>query len=500
MFKKILIANRGEIAVRIMRSCREMGIATVAVYSEADRLSLHVRMADEAYLIGPSPAAESYLKMETIIETAKQAGADAIHPGYGFLSENPVFARTCAANGITFIGPSPESMLLLGDKLQGKKTVSARGVPLVPGTDDAIDDEEQLRREAERIGFPLLIKASAGGGGKGIHLVRKAEELLSALRLSQGEAQASFGDKRVFLERYLERPRHIEIQVLADQHGQCIYLGERECSVQRRHQKLIEESPSVAVTPELRARMGEAAVAAAQAAGYSNAGTVEFLLDEWGDFYFLEVNTRLQVEHPVTEWLTGLDLVKEQIRIAAGEPLTLRQEDVSLRGAAIECRITAEDPEMDFLPFTGQVKDFLQPSGPGIRFDHMLYPGLDVTRFYDSLLGKLIVWGSNREEAVERMSRALGELRIQGLRTTVPFHQWAMANEAFRQGHLHTGFVDDHWAERKPPSSLQETAAIAAALLEHHSKRRGAVSPPSQDAGTNNWRFAGRRELTRGQS
>ena len=499
MIKKILIANRGEIAVRIIRSCREMGIPTVAVYSEADRLSLHVRMADEARLIGPPPASESYLRMDVIIETARSAGADAIHPGYGFLSENPSFARACAQAGITFIGPSPESMELLGDKLQGKKTVAAGGVPLVPGTTEAIDDEDQLRREADRIGFPLLIKASAGGGGKGIHAVSRPEELLPALRLSQGEAEAAFGDKRVFLERYLEKPRHVEVQVLADQHGQCVYLGERECSIQRRHQKLIEESPSVAVSPQLRQRMGEAAVAAAKAAGYSNAGTVEFLLDQGGEFYFLEVNTRLQVEHPVTELVTGLDLVKEQIRVSGGEHLTLRQEDISLRGAAIECRITAEDPEVNFLPFTGRVKDVIEPSGPGVRFDHMLYPGLDVTRYYDSLLGKLIVWAENRPAAIDRMQRALSELRVHGLKTTIPFHQWTMSHEAFRTGNIHTGFVDEYWPQRKAPRSSQEIAAIAAALLDYRKKHRGAIALPNQDAQNSSWRLAGRRELTRGR-
>jgi len=408
MFSKILIANRGEIAVRVLRTCREMGIATVAVYSEVDRLALHVRMADEAYCIGPAAADESYLRMEAILEVAKQTGAEAIHPGYGFLSENPSFARACDAAGVKFIGPSAKAMALLGDKLAAKQTVAKVGVRLVPGTATAIEDEAQLAREAAEIGFPLLIKAAAGGGGKGIHAVSRPEELGAALRLSQGEAQAAFGDKRVFLERLLERPRHVEVQVLADEHGNCIHLGERECSIQRRHQKLIEESPSVAVTPELRERMGAAAVAAAQAATYSNAGTVEFLLDPSGEFYFLEVNTRLQVEHPVTEWVTGLDLVREQIRIAAGEQLGLRQEDLTWRGAAIEARITAEDPELNFLPFTGKVLDVIEPSGPGVRFDHMLYPGVEVTRYYDSLLGKLIVWAADREAAMAFRAAARG--------------------------------------------------------------------------------------------
>jgi acetyl-CoA carboxylase, biotin carboxylase subunit len=498
MFHKILVANRGEIAVRVIRTCREMGIATVAVYSDVDRLSLPVRMADEAYAIGPAPADQSYLRIDNILGVARKAGADAVHPGYGFLSENPEFARACGQAGLKFIGPSPEAMGLLGDKLAAKRTVAGVSVPLVPGTAEPVEDEGQLQREAQRIGFPLLIKAAAGGGGKGIHEVHKPEELAAALSLSQGEAQSAFGDKRVFLERLVQRPRHIEVQILADEHGNCIHLGERECSVQRRHQKLIEESPSVAVTPELRQRMGAAAVAAAKAAGYSNAGTVEFLLDQSGEFYFLEVNTRLQVEHPVTEWLTGLDLVREQIRIAAGEKLALSQEDVTWRGAAIECRITAEDPDLQFLPFTGKALDVIEPSGPGVRFDHMLYPGVEVTRYYDSLLGKLIVWAQDRPAAVERMRRALGELRIPGLKTTIPFHAWAMANDAFRQGHLHTGFIEEHWHPNEAHAQESEMAAIAAAVMELH---RGAAVVSPVDGGqpleASKWKLAARSAQAR---
>ncbi|HEY8694622.1 MAG TPA: acetyl-CoA carboxylase biotin carboxylase subunit, partial [Chloroflexota bacterium] len=488
---------RGEIAVRVIRTCREMGIGTVAVYSDVDRLGLHVRMADEAYRIGPGPADESYLRVDKILDVANRAGADAIHPGYGFLSENPEFARACTAAGVKFIGPSAEAMGLLGDKLAAKHTVAGVGVPLVPGTAEPVDDEQQLQREAQRVGFPLLIKAAAGGGGKGIHEVHKPEELSAALRLSQGEAQAAFGDKRVFLERLVQRPRHVELQVLADEHGNCIHLGERECSVQRRHQKLIEESPSMAVTPELRQRMGEAAVAAAKAAGYSNAGTVEFLLDQSGEFYFLEVNTRLQVEHPVTEWLTGLDLVREQIRIAAGEKLALKQEDVSWWGAAIECRVSAEDPNLQFLPFAGKALDVTEPSGPGVRFDHMLYPGVEVTRYYDSLLGKLIVWAHDRPAAIERMRRALGELRIPGLKTTIPFHAWAMANDAFRKGELHTGFVEEHWRPQQADAGAAEVAAIAAAVLELQRSTRAAPpadAPPPAEA--SKWKLAARAALT----
>jgi len=490
MFKKILVANRGEIAVRVLRTCREMGISTVAVYSDVDRLGLHVRMADEAYPIGPAPADQSYLRIDAILEVARRAGADAIHPGYGFLSENPEFARACENAGVKFIGPNAEAMRLLGDKLAAKQTVAAVGVPLVPGTTEPIEDEGQLRAEAERIGLPLLIKAAAGGGGKGIHEVHKPEDLLAALQLSQGEAQAAFGDKRVFLERLVQRPRHVEVQVLADEHGNCIHLGERECSVQRRHQKLIEESPSVAVSPELRRRMGEAAVKAAQAAGYSNAGTVEFLLDQSGEFYFLEVNTRLQVEHPVTEWLTGLDLVREQIRIAAGEKLSFRQEDVTWRGAAIECRITAEDPDLQFLPFTGKVQDVIEPSGPGVRFDHMLFPGAEVTRYYDSLLGKLIVWAHDRPAAIARMSRALGELQVLGLKTTIPFHAWAMDSEAFQRGELHTGFIDQHWRPAELAHPNGEVAAIATAVLELQHSAQPFTNGQHPAAST--WKLAAR--------
>ena len=491
MFRKILIANRGEIAVRVIRTCREMGIRTVAVFSDVDRLGLHVRMADEAYAIGPAPAEQSYLSMEAILGVARKAKAEAIHPGYGFLSENPEFARACQQAGLKFIGPSPGAMALLGDKLAAKQTVGKVGVPLVPGMAEAIEDEAQLRKEAKRIGFPLLIKAAAGGGGKGIHAVHKSDELSTALGLAQGEAQAAFGDKRVFLERMLERPRHVEVQVLADEHGSCIHLGERECSIQRRHQKLIEESPSVAVSPELRQRMGAAAVAAAEAAGYNSAGTVEFLLDQSGEFYFLEVNTRLQVEHPVTEWLTGLDLVREQIRIAAGEKLRLKQDDVTWRGAAIECRITAEDPDLQFLPIAGKALDVVEPSGPGVRFDHMLFPGAEVSRYYDSLLGKLIVWAQDRPAAIERMRRALGELQIPGLKTTIPFHAWAMAHEAFRKGDLHTGFIDQHWRPAAAGAELAEVAAMAAAVVE---LERGArpVAQNGQRPEASNWKLAAR--------
>jgi acetyl-CoA carboxylase biotin carboxylase subunit len=502
MFRKVLVANRGEIAVRVMRTCREMGIPTVAVYSDVDRLGLHVRMADEAYPIGPAPAEQSYLRIDKILDVARHAGADAVHPGYGFLSENPEFAAACEAAGVRFIGPSAAAMRLLGDKLAAKRTVANVGVPLVPGTTEPVSDSAQLQSDAQRVGFPLLIKAAAGGGGKGIHEVHQPDELGAALQLSQGEAQAAFGDNRVFLERLVQRPRHVEVQVMADEHGNCIHLGERECSIQRRHQKLIEESPSVAVSGALRARMGAAAVAAAKAAGYTNAGTVEFLLASSGEFYFLEVNTRLQVEHPVTEWLTGLDLVREQLLVAAGEPLSIRQEDVAWRGAAIEARITAEDPDLGFLPFTGRVAHVVEPSGPGVRFDHMLYPGVEVTRYYDSLLGKLIVWAAGREAAIQRMSRALSELRIVGLKTTIPFHAWAMRHEAFRAGELHTGFIDQHWqpAAGAPPEAEAELVAMAAAALQ---LRQSALPSVAEAAGNGHrppdsrWKLAARSAVAR---
>ncbi len=493
-FRKILVANRGEIAVRVIRTCREMGIPTVAVYSDVDRAALHVRLADEAYSIGPAPADQSYLRGEAILEVAERSGAEALHPGYGFLSENAGFARACRDAGLAFIGPAPEAMALLGDKLEAKRAVARRGVPLVPGTDEPVEDEAQLRKDAARIGYPLLIKAAAGGGGKGIHAVERPEDLEAALRLAQGEAQAAFGDRRVFLERLLHHPRHVEVQLLADQHGNYVHLGERECSVQRRHQKLIEESPSPVVTADLRQRMGEAAILAAREAGYTNAGTVEFLLDEAGQFYFLEVNTRLQVEHPVTEWVTGRDLVRDQIRIAAGEELGFGQADVTWRGAAIECRITAEDPDLNFLPFTGRVQELVEPSGPGVRFDHMLYPGAEVTRYYDSLLGKLVVWAGDRAAVLRRMERALGELHVIGLKTTIPFHAWAMSHPAFRAGELHTSFIDENWQPGAGSADLSDVAAIAAAVLEFHRGARPSRNGTQEDP-PSRWKLAARARI-----
>src|SRR5579883_2519638 len=423
MFKKILIANRGEIAVRVMATCREMNIATVAVYSEADRAARHVREADEAYEIGPAPATQSYLRGEKMIEVARQSGAEAIHPGYGFLSENAAFAEACEAAGIVFIGPSAAAMRLMGSKIAAKRLAKSVNAPTIPGYNGESQEDEMLLSEARRIGFPLLIKASAGGGGKGMREVPKRADFLEQLAGARRDAQASFGDATVFLERLILRPRHIEIQVLGDRHGNLIHLGERECSIQRRHQKIIEESPSVALTPELRAEMGAAAVRIAQAAGYTNAGTMEFMLDTDGRFYFLEMNTRLQVEHPVTELVTGCDLVRHQILIAAGEPLVLTQEEISQRGHAIEVRLYAEDPQQNFLPSTGMVRQFSIPSGPGIRFDSGIASGDEITQFYDPMIAKLIVYGENRTAAIARLRDVLKRTVVFGVTTNIPLLQ-----------------------------------------------------------------------------
>ena len=439
-FDKILIANRGEIAVRIMRACRELGIATVAVYSEADRGALHVREADEAYPIGPAPAAESYLKVERIVEAARRSGARAIHPGYGFLSERAHFARACAEAGLVFIGPPPEAIELMGSKIAAKRLAEQAGVPTAPGYMGDDQRPERLRQEARRVGFPLLIKASAGGGGKGMRTVRGPAEIDAALEGAQREARAAFGDDAVFLERLIERPRHVEIQVLADAHGACVHLLERECSIQRRHQKIVEESPSPALTPELRAAMGAAAVRLALAAGYRNAGTMEFMLDERGQFYFLEMNTRLQVEHPVTELVAGVDLVRLQIAVAAGAPLPFRQEDLAPRGHAIEARVYAEDPH-SYLPSTGRVALFAPPDGPGIRNDVGLASGDEVTVHYDPMLAKLIVWAGDRPAAIDRLRRALDEYAALGVTTNLPLLRAIAAHPDFAAGATRTDFL-----------------------------------------------------------
>ena len=442
MFHKILIANRGEIAVRIIRACRELKVPTVAVYSDADRDSLHVRLADEAVCIGPPPAPESYLNVPRIISAAEVTGADAIHPGYGFLAENADFAEVCESCGITFIGPTSAQIRAMGDKANARAAMIEAGVPVVPGSAGPVETVEEALTVARDVGYPVIIKAVAGGGGKGMRVAADEEEFPTHFRMAANEAQAAFGNGSVYLERYLVRPRHVEVQVLGDSHGNVVHLGERDCSVQRRHQKLIEESPSPAVTPELRRRIGEAALAGVRAIGYAGAGTMEFLLDESGEFFFMEMNTRLQVEHPVTEMVTGLDLVAHQIRVAAGEPLSLRQEDVQLRGHSIECRINAEDPDHDFRPSPGEVKFLHLPGGPGVRVDTHLYQGYRIPPQYDSLIGKVIVWAEDRAEAVARMQGALEEMVVDGLKTTVPFHLRVLAHEVFRAGEVNTSFLE----------------------------------------------------------
>ncbi len=481
MFRKILVANRGEIAIRVMRACEERGLATAAVFSDADRTALHVRYANEAYNIGPSKPSESYLNMDRIIEVAKKCGADAIHPGYGFLSENADFAQKVVDAGLTFIGPPPEAIRLLGNKVEARRTMKAAGVPVVPGTDAGVTDAEAIDAAMD-IGFPVMVKAAAGGGGKGMRLVSDPDELPRALAAARREAMGAFGDDTIYLEKVIPHARHIEVQLLADSHGNVIHLGERECSIQRRHQKMIEESPSPVVTPEMRRRMGEVAVRAAKAAGYVNAGTVEFLVDPEMNFYFLEVNTRLQVEHPVTEMVTGVDIVKEQLAIAAGRALRFKQEDIRMRGWAIEARITAEDPYNNFLPSGGRI-DFLSlPTGPGVRVESGIYEGFEVSLFYDPLLAKLIVWGETRAGAILRMRRALREFRISGISTSIPFHQRVMDSARFQGGHFDTTFLERFSMETGSSPENERIAAIAAAMLaDRESKSRvtfaSSVSP-----------------------
>ncbi|MFZ7106471.1 MAG: acetyl-CoA carboxylase biotin carboxylase subunit [Bacteroidota bacterium] len=478
--KKILIANRGEIAIRVMRSAREMGIATVAVFSEADRNALHVRYADEAVCIGPAASSQSYLVMERIIEAARQTGADAIHPGYGFLSENAAFADLVKASGIIFIGPSGDSMRKMGSKLAAKATAEAHNIPLVPGTAKALESVEEGMRVAEKIGFPVLIKASAGGGGKGMRIVHAAAEFEEQMRLAVSEATSSFGDGAVFIERYVGSPRHIEIQVLGDTHGNVVHLFERECSVQRRHQKVVEEAPSSVLTPQLRAEMGRCAVEVAKACNYVGAGTVEFLLDERLNFYFLEMNTRLQVEHPVTEYITGLDLVKEQIKVARGERLSFRQEDLKILGHAIEIRVYAEDPADNFLPDIGRLSTYRIPQGPGIRVDDAYEEGMDIPIYYDPMIAKLIAYGSDRSEAIERMKRAIEDYHITGVKTTLPFCHFVMRHEAFVSGKFDTHFVKNHYTpdmlHRAEPDEEMIAALLAVRSIRNNSIPRNSTS------------------------
>jgi acetyl-CoA carboxylase biotin carboxylase subunit len=444
-FDKVLVANRGEIAVRVIRSCRDLGLKSVAVYSDADRNAPHVRMADEAIHLGGSPAAESYLNQAKIIEAALRTGAGAIHPGYGFLSENADFADACALANLVFVGPPGKVMRELGEKTAAKRVAAKASVPIVPGFNEGLKDAAQATKIADEIGYPILLKAAAGGGGKGIRFVQESQDMESALRLAQSEALGAFGDSTVYMEKAVTPARHIEVQILADTHGHVLHLGERECSIQRRHQKLIEESPSVALDDELRSHLTSAAVALGRAAGYINAGTVEFLLGPDRKFYFLEVNTRLQVEHPVTELRTGLDLVHEQLRVASGLPLRFTQDQVTFRGHAIEARITAEDPLNRFLPASGLVAALNDPAGPGVRLDSGIYVGMQIPLFYDSLLAKLICWGQNRTEAIRRLQRALNEYTIAGVRTTIPFHQWLLQHPAFLAGEFSTDFIAEEW-------------------------------------------------------
>lgn len=451
MFKKVLIANRGEIAVRIIRACREMGILTVAVYSAADKDALHVKMADEAYCIGPVAAKESYLHIPSLMSVAIKTKADAIHPGYGFLAENADFAETCQENGIIFIGPDAKAIRKMGDKSEARETMKKAGVPIVPGTDGLIKDIDEAVSIAKNIGYPVIVKATAGGGGKGMRLAKSEEELIKAVRQAEKEAQLAFGNAGVYLEKYVVEPRHVEIQIMADGKGNTVYLGERDCSIQRRHQKLVEEAPSPALSPRLREKMGQAAVLAAQAVNYLGAGTIEFLLDKTGAFYFMEMNTRIQVEHPVTELVTGIDLIKEQLRVSAGEALSFSQGEIQINGWALECRINTEDPARNFMPSPGRIIKYLPPGGFGVRVDSAAYEGYEISPFYDSMAAKVIVWGKDREEAIARMKRALDDFVIEGVKTTIPFHKKLLEHAVFVSGDFNTGFLekyDDVFADK----------------------------------------------------
>ena len=500
MFRKVLVANRGEIAVRILRALREMGIASVAVYSEADRQALHVRRADEAIAIGPAASSESYLDGERILGAARRTGAEAIHPGYGFLSENADFAAACDAAGLVFIGPSAGSIRSMGLKTEARRVAQRAGTPTVPGTENPLSDAAEALRFAAEIGYPVMLKAASGGGGKGMRRVASADGLEAAFRDASSEAERSFKSGAVYMEKLIERPRHIEIQVLGDRHGNLIHLGERECSVQRRHQKVIEESPSpfVATRPELRAAMGQAAVAAARAAGYFNAGTVEFLVDEDGRFYFLEMNTRLQVEHPVTELVTGLDLVHWQLRIAAGERLTLRQEDVTWRGWAMECRVCAEDPEMNFLPSPGRIERAAEPSGPGVRVDSGVYGGWTVPLEYDSLLAKLVGYGESREMAVAKLVRGIDEYAITGIKTNLSFLREVLVDKEFGAGQIHTGFIEEFQHRRTAQGDAAPATRLAVSLAVAAARTAAVASPaPVNAAGCSAWLREGRERLLR---
>ena len=503
MFKKILIANRGEIALRVIRACREVGIKTVAVYSEADREALHVRWADEAYLIGPAPAKESYLVIDKIISIAKKSQAQAIHPGYGFLSENADFSDRCAKEGIQFIGPRGESMRMLGDKVAARRVAAKAKVPTVPGMNDPLDSPDQAKKLAETFGYPVLLKARSGGGGKGMRKVEKPEEMESAYQMAASEAKSSFNDDALFMEKYVIGPHHVEVQILGDRQGNVIALGERECSVQRRHQKVIEESPSPYITPETRKKLLEAAVLLGKKAGYENAGTMEFLVDKNQDFYFLEMNARLQVEHPVTELVTGIDLVRAQLRIAAGELLESivgarfprpGGETPPLQGHAIECRVYAEDPDMDFMPSPGKIFKVRNPEGPGVRVDSAVFSGCTISVYYDPMIAKLITWGADREQAILRMERALKEYVIVGVKTNIAFHEALLSFPDFRKGNYDTGFVERNFAalKKKSHEGFEEVAALAAVI--HQSQKKTGAQFMAPASAISPWKLAGRKD------
>jgi len=497
MIKKILVANRGEIAVRVMRSCREMGISSVAVFSAADRKSMHVRYADEAYFIGPAPSNESYLVIDKIIHIAKKCKADAIHPGYGFLSENAAFSERCKKEGIIFIGPSPYAIETMGDKLTARKTMTEAGVPVVPGTQEKISDLKRAVESVKQIGLPVMVKASAGGGGKGMRLVSEEDKVEEAIRAAKSEAMSAFGDDAVYIEKYIESPHHIEFQVLADRHGNTVHLFERECSIQRRHQKVVEETPSPLMTPEVRKEMGEAAVAAAKAVNYEGAGTVEFIVDEDLNYYFLEMNTRLQVEHPITERVTGVDLVKEQIRIANGEKLSFKQKDLRQHGHAVELRIYAEDPDKNFLPSPGLIKHITEPLGLGVRHDGYVYEGYEIPMHYDPLISKLIIWGKDRQEAIARLKRALYAYKITGIKTTIKFLERILDVPDFVKGNYNTHFIEKNKEFLMSPKKERgefENIAVIAAAFDYMKKIEKCQMGRITRIHENNWKAFGRKK------
>lgn len=498
--KKVLIANRGEIAVRVIRACRDLGIPTVAVYSDADRKALHVRYADQAVNIGAPAPRESYLRMDKILAAAKKTGADAIHPGYGFLAENADFAQACVDAGITFIGPTPDAIATMGDKQAARAAVTKNGVPLIPGTESGLHDDD-LIAAAKKIGFPIMVKAAAGGGGKGMRVVHSEEDLAESIATARREAESAFGDGRIYIEKFLVGGRHIEFQILADTHGNVVHLGERECSIQRRNQKLVEESPSMLMDDDLRQRMGDMAIAAARSVNYVNAGTIECMVDKDKNYYFLEMNTRLQVEHPVTELVTGVDLVREQIRIARGRRMTPTENFMEPKSWAIECRINAEDPYNNFLPSVGKITTLITPTGPGVRVDSGVYGGFEITPHYDSMISKLICWGETRSQAMLRMRRALSEYTIMGLKHNIPFHINLLNSFSFIAGQIDTKFVEERFSmdtyEEAPSESQLETAAIAATLVAHRNKRLASQVVSRDKGDTSNWKFASRYERMR---